>query len=758
MRNGAHDKSASEICGHLRHLWMTFRGVAGLRVLLRRSTTAALLGICLTSTAADGRGPSGCAWGPVNDVQAVQALLGAWAASTSLPPIGNDAWDISVDGGSTHVLLRFAPGSLTLDWNLDEQCEPVAITIQASADYAGTRPDAAAVKRLVASFRTVTVEQSTGPRPANYAAPWRWALSALGALLIGLLLLAGRRWRAAGTPVGRVTTSDLIRLLGLVGIVALLPYQSTSNFGDWLGANHLVLIGILPLVAFLWLAVSGYFGYGSPRREDWPALIVFLLALGIREGYARHAIEEIEIHFFYGVFPNRHSVVYPLLQMFLQPLARDPYLFMMHVNGVLGALATLPLYMFVRQRTNSRVTAAWVASLFAIHPIIVQMAPTDGHYSLVLFTWFFGLALLTANDIGPRQMVGGATLLGIAATSRAEGSLFLLASLLLIDVGALFAAVRRHLGAAALSCGVVLGLLAIHVYFCFPGHIRPGQQLPNIGTFTLWDVVRAGLQSGDYNDRILVNLVAVGAIAGLLDRRLRIGLGAALGTLVVVWPVSMTTTGGFTILHRLVPVCALQVIAAGVGASWFTMWLPAKLRQHWATALPALAVALYLFAQHHHEVRDPNAVTDEFWMLRNQLAPGGVVNRDCTLLAFGRTMDTDIHNFEQVLPGMTVVRCEQEDCVGIASAGGCFYYLRDLSCYFAEDVTPPECIERGRTPAGDLFACIDPRCAQLERALELSPVEERTVDLYAVFNGLPDRPQSPRIVDIGLYRVIRAKR
>jgi len=38
--------------------------------------------------------------------------------------------------------------------------------------------------------------------------------------------------------------------------------------------------------------------------------------------------------------------------------------------------------------------------------------------------------------------------------------------------------------------------------------------------------------------------------------------------------------------------------------------------------------------------------------------------------------------------------------------------------------------------------------------LELAPVEERTVDLYAVFHGLPDRPQWPRNVDIGLYKVL----
>jgi hypothetical protein len=229
----------------------------------------------------------------------------------------------------------------------------------------------------------------------------------------------------------------------------------------------MVLIGIFPLMAFLWLVLSGTFGYGSARRADWPALLVFLFALGIREGYARHAIQELEIYFYYGVVPSRHSVIHPLFQMFLQPLARDPYLFMMHVNGVLGALATLPLYLFVRQRTGSQMTAALVATFYAVHPLIVQMTPTDGPYALILSTWFAGLALLTANEIGALQLVGGAVLLGIAATSRAEGSLYLLASLLLIDVRTLVAAARRHFGPAVLSVCAVLVLVAVHIYFAF---------------------------------------------------------------------------------------------------------------------------------------------------------------------------------------------------------------------------------------------------------------------------------------------------
>jgi len=300
----------------------------------------------------------------------------------------------------------------------------------------------------------------------------------------------------------------------------------------------------------------------------------------------------------------------------------------------------------------------------------------------------------------------------------------------------------------------VLGLMAVHVYYCFPIHVPDGQQLPNIGIFSARDVLRAGLLSEDFNDPIFVALVILGALAGLVNTRLRIGLGAALGTLVVVWPVCMNTAGGFTVLHRLVPVCALQVVAAGVGASWLTSWLPPRLRQHWAAAIPALSLALYVFAQHHREVRDPNAVTDEFWMLRNHLAPGGIVNTECTLLWFWGPMDTDIHDFGQVLPGMPSIHCDRDDCERSVSAGGCFYYVRSLNCYSGEGQMPAECLARGRMPSGDRAPCMDPRCVRLERALALSTIEERTVDLYAVFHGVPEQPPRPRSVDIGLFQVL----
>ncbi len=776
-----------------------------------RAFGVALFALCLASAAgAEGRGASRCTWGPITDVPAAQALLSKWVAATNLPTFDKDKSGLGIDHGSVRVILRFDHGAITLAWEIDDDCTPTAVTILASPDYEGRRPDAAAVKQLAASFRTVTVEQHL--RAPSFPAPRRiFRVVGVGALLVGLLLLAWSGGRAAKTVLRRVAASNRIRpldvvaavfadlrslarrchatgmvlagraqralaylrampaasrirLLGLVGILALLPYQSPSFMpgfmGSWIYANSAVLIGVLPLIAFLWFVLSGYFGYGSPRRDDWPALLVFLFALGIREAYARHGIEGVELHFNWNNGFDRHSVVYTFYVMFLQPLARDPYRVVIHSNGILGAVAALPLYLFIRQRTGNPITALLVATFYAVHPILVQMAPTDSPYSLCFATWFMGLTLLTTAEIGARELVGGAALLGIATTCRAEGVLYLAASLFLIDVRALLRAVRRHLGAAALSLSMLLGLLAVEVHFIFPGHFGSGGSLP-VDNFTIESTLKAGLYSTDYNDPMIVILVIAGAVAGLLNKRLRIGLGAAVGTLIVVWPFCGTTTGGYIILHRLSPACALQVIAAGVGASWITSWLAARLRQHWASAIPAVMAALYLLVAHRHEIHNQNGLTDEFWMLRNHLAPGGVVKTECKLVWVGRNMDTDIHSFEQILPGMEGIRCDQRDCLADIAKGGCFYYMRGLNCFHSDEPTAPECEQRGKTPSGGYFDCIIPECVRVETALHLDLIEQRTVDVHSVWNyehGHPTDPHYPIEADVGLYRVTGVKR
>jgi hypothetical protein len=261
------------------------------------------------------------------------------------------------------------------------------------------------------------------------------------------------------------------------------------------------------------------------------------------------------------------------------------------------------------------------------------------------------------------------------------------------------------------------------------------------------DVLAAWLFSFDYNDPLFVLLVFVGIVVGSVYGRLRLALCAVIAALVVVWPVSTPTLGYWTV-HRLVPACAMQVIAVGVGASWLREALPFGLGRRWGALAPAVGLALLLAARTQDEVRGHNAITDEFWLLRSHLAPNGVVEPECTLLAFGRQMDSDFHDFRQIVPGTHWVRCENQDCAQTRIDSECVYYLRSLNCYNAEKATG-RCLDQGSQPEGDRSSCLDPRCARLEGSLALSVVEERTTDLHAAFRN----DVWPHFVDIGLYRV-----
>ena len=691
--------------------------------------------------------PADCVFVPSNDVRRVGALLARFAGETHLPPILADQWDASLDGDRARITLPFERGSVVLSWQLDGTCAVVDARVDASPDYHGALPDGAAVARLAASFPTARPGSSGG-----IPAPVAGGLVAVALIVAAVVGFRLRQLRVLAVDrLRRVTAIDLIRLLGVVVIAGLLPWKSAEPAS--------ASIGSLSLITVLWLTMTGFFGYATARRDDWPAVAVFLLALGIRAGYARHGVEGDVLHFLGRRTTDSHSFVYTYYLKFIYGVARDPFRLQIHANAILAAVAALPLYLFVRRRTGDRMAALFVALFYAVHPILLQMAPTDSPYSLCFACWFSALALLGGSAIGAREMVGGALLLGIAATCRPEGGLFVPASLLLVDPLAVLRAAVGHVRSALASAGMLLGMLALEVYFVFSTHMGADHRLP-VDQCTAAATLAAGLWSTDYNDVLIAVLVLVGALAGSVTKRLRIGLGAAAATLLVVWPFCGTTYGGYIILHRLSAACALQVIGAGVGVAWITSWLPGTLRRHWTAALPGVAAAIYLLVVHRHEIHDQIGLSDEFWMLRNHLAPGGVVEKNCKLVWVGRNMDTDIHDFEDVVPGMEGVRCPQTDCLAEVARGGCFYYMRGLNCFYSETPTKPECRAEGKTPGEGYWDCIDPDCVRVEGSLQLDLVEQRTVDVHSVWNYEHDNadPHFPLQADVALYRVVGMKR
>lgn len=542
------------------------------------------------------------------------------------------------------------------------------------------------------------------------------------------------------------TLGDRVRVTGVAVIVLLSAYGAMVRPDLYDGLTPVV--GAAVLVSFLWLVVAGCFGYASAGREDWVGLVPFAVALILRECFTLHSVQEIEIQFAQGPV-GRHSVVYPLLQMFFVPLVRDPHRFTMHMNAMLGAFACLAAYLFVRQRLESR-TAGFLCALFlATQPLVVRFSPTDGPYALLLAAWFSGLAVLSARDLDGRGMFAGAGLLGIAATARIEGAVFLVAALLVLDVGGLIAAAGRHPRAVLASLLAVSVQLAVHMAVLLPFHVSGPTPMSAVIPPFDW-LYEDAVWPVRYNDRVFTVLVWVGALAGVLPRY-RLGLLAYIAMIVVLAPVAHS--GHAIAMHRLVPACALQALVAGMGAYSLTAWIPWGRRWPWVATLPGAAVALLVLVQNRGELTRPYVFTEEYDLVRRHLVPGGVPVSDCRVLVFSSIVpqDIDIHDFRQVVPELPVVDCQRTDCVAALTQGECFYYVRAAGAYFHPAGVPEACSENGVGAGGDRLSCLNQPSAALERAVVLEPVEVRTIDILPTF---PDRKANyPARAEVGLFRV-----
>lgn len=566
-------------------------------------------------------------------------------------------------------------------------------------------------------------------------------LTALLALAIALRTLR----RHGATHLLRAQEKRLLALrAGGLLLVVFGSYRAALANASSLDAGLAIFAATFFLAAFLWLAVTGYFGCGSAQRGDWVGLIPFILALALRELFTLHSLQEIEIQFAYGPV-GRHSVVYPLLQMFFAAFVADAQAFTMHMNGWLGAVAVLAIYLFVRQRLHSRQAGFLCASFLAFSPLVTRFSPTDGPYALLLASWFCGLALLSAPHVTARAMVSGATLLGIAATCRMEGLVFLMASLLMLDPRPVLAAVSRQPLVAALSTSIVATLGAVQMYCLLPFHLHNGPLLivEQVVEEVLWPIT--------FNGHIFTVLVAVAAVSGLFARHW-LGTLSFLAMLLVITPVTHSSQS-IVALHRLVPAIALQAVLAGIGAHVIVTWLPAAARWRWAGAVLATLAALHPLFLHKEALSKSYVFTEEYDLLRRHLVHNGVVRSECTLLAFNSNVacDADIHDFTPVVLGMKVLDCRRSDCLAAVAAGGCIFYVRSVAGYYHDDEVPASCSASGITESGDRLACMHPLTAAFERAVKLTPIEARSLDIHGTFPELAKH--YPQRAEIGLFQV-----
>ena len=611
----------------------------------------------------------------------------------------------------------------------------------------------ALVARTRAREENVRWTTVTSRRPA-------WLITSIVAIMLLPPVMAVIRWlmldvrwaRSAGRP-----SVDMValRIGGVVAITGVIVFDALSRGGS-VNENAVVSVGIFMLVAFLWLGASGLFGYGDADIDDWIGLVPFCIALLVREFLTLHSVEQIDIEFAQGPV-GRHSIVYPLLQLFFAPLVSDPHAFTMHLNGVFGSLAVLSAYLFVRERTGSRGAGLVCGLLLATHPVLARFSPTDGPYALLLFAWFWGLALLSASPLTERGLWAGTALLGIAATTRIEGVVLLIVSVALVGRRHVLAAVRRAPDIALCALLIVAALITVQMYFLLPFYAAgPGGLAAQISTLTQ---ILEDTTSPLYDDHLLWWLTWIGVAAGIMSRRFRIGVLAMLAVPVMLLP-ALHAGEWIVALHRMVPTCAMRTVAAGIGAYALLGWARFPNRWGWVVAAPGTVVAAFVVATHHADLSKPYVFNTEYDLVRRHLGPAGGVPNDCALMTFSSLihMDLDLKSFEQVVPDRTVIDCGRADCVSQLRDGRCYYYVRSAASYFHENGIPPACAAADANgTAADTDACLNPPTIAFEESVQLDVVEKRPIDLDRTFpdGGFPARGY-PRNAAAGLFRV-RAK-
>jgi hypothetical protein len=516
---------------------------------------------------------------------------------------------------------------------------------------------------------------------------------------------------------------------------------------SWDASAVLVATAIAALAAFLWLAMTGAFTFGSWRRSDWIALLPFAGALVVREYLTLHSIQEIEIQF--ALTPvGRHSVVYPLFQLLYSRLVRDPQTATFHINGVVGALAVLPLYLFVRQRTADLAAALAVACIFAVHPLVARFAPTDAPYSFILFTWFSGLALLSAPAADALSTVGGCGLLGLAASARMDGVLVLAASVLILDRGLLLRRLKKTPTAAvAGTCAIGL-LIGVQMYFLFAFHAQGMLHPDNSPWKRLHEVWQEIVLEPRAVNELWANLIVVGALAGLV-RRWRLGLEAFAAL------VGMIATSQQSIdpnaWHRLVPTASLQCIVAGIAVTALCVVAPGSKKKTWAASLPGIVTALCVLLTYRSVLSASYVFNDEYAMLRRTLARDGTVDTSCDLIVRTRVeKDAEIRDFRRVVPGIHVIDCSVDDCVHSLNSDRCQYYFRSAACFFHPEGLSEPC---AKASSDDVTRgeCLMPECAALESAAELTPIALASLHPWISFPR--EAWNYPSQIPIGLFRV-----
>jgi hypothetical protein len=571
----------------------------------------------------------------------------------------------------------------------------------------------------------------------------------------------------------------VIRGVGLVLIVVLCVESFRSSATG--GPPDLTEPGVVSaaifavgLFCFLWLFATGTFGFGSFVAGDARAFFPLAVGLVTRLCIVTPGNMEETAYFPIAGLGQRnwqmddHSIVFASLKAaFVSIFGRTDEGFV-RVNGVVGALAIAAMFLFVRRRFEDGTLALFASLLMAVSPLLSRYAPTDSHFSLLLFFWFTGLALLGDATPRPAQLVSGFICLGLAGACRAEGPIYFLSALPFVRWAPLLSSSSAPLTRAGLWGGAAGGgislLNAVQQIRNVWGHHDAGQtgglrlvpwRFLTEPLVILWD--------GHRGDLPFVLLFVVGVWAAFRDPRrfgfLRWALLVALVDRAIVGRDRMARVMADSLEHKLPFFIAMEALMAGGGAAWLIDRLRPTVRR---SAVPVLAGLLAVASPilGYGEMTRVTWFNAEYRLLHDDL-PKLHPPRGCVLLWFG-TGDMELRTLAVYLPNAPGVvdtrdlNCMFADCGSVVARGQCAYFLESNSCRRQESLLTDLFQSGGPFRMHPGSSGAEP-CARFMKQTALEEVASRTAgdDRFAIYRvlgrregSIPDSTRDP----VGLSR------
>jgi hypothetical protein len=538
-----------------------------------------------------------------------------------------------------------------------------------------------------------------------------------------------------------------VRIAGLVGLLWLVAQP--PDLARTPAAAAIAATGL----AIGWLALTGGFGTGRLREEDQVILPITVLALAVRLVLVRAGNSEIRVYLPHDAFSgpwaaDKHSLVYAGWEAVFFAVVGPANGAFMRLNGVAGALATVPLYLFVRRRLDDPLAAALAGLAFAVHPLEARLATTDAHGSFLLLFLFGGLALL-ADARGPRELGGGLACLGVAGALRIEALAYSGLALLLVDWRAIASEPEgrgsRALGLAGGGLVAAALILAnfllqrqswsseVHAYtsaWWHPDTLDLPLQKPVLGPFS--DVRYSG-------DGLLRALTWVGLVGGLVRARSRVLVAVTSAVIAVLCLYVLRPAAASHVNeHRYVVLWALQAVLVGVGAAAPTATAPTR----WRPALAAAAVAVLVTVPlvHLDELAAEYAYNTEYDLVHDHVRPDARSGR-CALLYFNDG-DIGLNNPEGIAPGIDATVCLDSSCGDAVRPGQCAFLLWGQGCSSLGNA--PE--RHGGRPLKDL-------CVDVLARFDAVKLEEHATDFVLAY-GTPQPPEKfPATGTLAIYAI-----